>query len=132
MASLREFRLREYDWNGAAGLPMRSDAADTLVDVYEWAKSVSSLPDPTVTLESDGTITIEYDRKADSEFGKKLFLTFVCHGVMTYMQVFSDGSTTVDGVLRLDRYSKANGDFDGSEVAVLDSICAWYLEDDDQ
>ena len=132
MSSLREFRDREYDWNGSAGLPMRSDAADTLSDVYQGIPSVASLPDPVISLENDGTISVEYERENESDLGKKLFLTFVCDGVMTYMQVFTDGSTTVDGTIRLDRYESPDGAFDASEASILDSICEWYLGGEEQ
>ena len=129
MAQVRAFRLREYDWNGTGGLPMRGDSADTLADVFAL-DCIADLPSPEVTLGNDGAISVEYDESDDSDRGKKLFLVFPCGGVVTYMRVFEDGVTTIEGVLRMDKYAKTTGEFCPDEARRLADLCRWFAGDE--
>jgi hypothetical protein len=97
LTALRRLRLMEFDWDGAGGLPLRGDVGDTVTDIYELSFT-SDMPMPAVSMNGDGTIDVEYD----GEDGRKLFLTFKCQGVLTYIKVFEDDQTTVEGTIRLD------------------------------
>lgn len=128
LQSLRQFRLHEYDWDGCGGLPLRGDVADTAADIYDLSFT-DVLPMPTVALNPDGTVNVEYDETVDSDDGKKLFLTFKCQGVITYIKLFGDGQTTVDGTIRLDNFARTDGKFDPDDFVELTELFDWLAEE---
>jgi hypothetical protein len=131
--SLRGLRLMGYDWDGAKGLPMRGDVADTVFEVFGSSgyvdpsgyveplisdAYVESLPLPAVSLNGNGTVEVAFD----GEDGRELLLTFECEGVITFIKAFGDGQTTVDGVIRLDL-----GERGTDEAAELSELLGWVI-----
>ena len=129
LQSLRQFRLHEYDWDGSGGLPLRADVADTAIDIYQLPLT-TQVPMPEVMLLSDGTVTIEYDEVTGKDVGKKLFLTFKCQDVITYVKLFADGSSMVEGIIRLDGYDPTDSESTPYAVLELTALFDWLAEDD--
>ena len=99
-ASLKELGLKEYDWNGSGGLPAREDALDLALAVFalnDYAfKLIDHVDEYTVTLNEDGTVEVGLDNG-----DRTLLLTFQCGGAITYIKVFDDEQTTVEGTIRI-------------------------------
>lgn len=121
--SLRGLRLMEYDWDGSGGLPMRSDVADTAIAVFDdpdvIGDSTYGLPLPSISLSSNGTVEVAF---AEPD-GRQLFLTFECEGVITYVKVFDDEQTSVEGVIRVDTLTPSPDDF-----VELRELFGWMVE----
>ena len=118
----------DYDWDGVGGLPMRADVADTVADLYDLSFT-DAMPMPVVSLNGDGTIDVEYDDSTGSDEGKKLFLSFKCQGIVTYIKVFGDGQTTVEGTIRLDLYARTDGKFNPEDFAEITELFDWLAEE---
>ena len=127
LTSIRQFRLHDFDWDGCGGLPLRSDVADTASDIYDL-DFTDAMPMPVVSLNKDGTVDVEYDEFQGQDAGKKLFLTFQCQGVVTYIKVYADGQTTVDGTIRLDLFARTDGKFDPEDFAELTALFDWLAD----
>lgn len=123
LISLRRLRLMEFDWDGAAGLPLRGDVGDTVAAIYDLAFA-DAMPMPVVSLNGDGTLDVEYD----AEDGRKLFLTFKCEGVITYIKVYEDDQTTVEGTVRLD-FHTVSGKFDPDDFVEITELFEWLASE---
>lgn len=127
--ALSDFGDDGFNWNGCGGLPIRDDVRETINLIYGSRKFLSktiarNCPIPSVTLCDNGTIEIAYtDRYND----RQLFLTFQCKWTITYIQVFEDEQTTIEGTIRFT--VDANGEFDADEWAVLVDLYDWLTEE---
>ena len=54
--------------------------------------------------------------------GRQLFLTFQCEGVITYIKVYEDEQTSVEGVIRVDSMTPSPDDF-----AELAEMVEWFV-----
>ncbi|SIO37695.1 hypothetical protein SAMN05444166_4210 [Singulisphaera sp. GP187] len=108
LESLQQLRLMEFDWDGVQGLPLRGDVADNVSDVYEGGVDLlledlaEHLPMPVVSLNPNGTIEVLYK---DPDSNRELVITFQAEGVLTYVKLFDDGQTMVEGVIRVNLLS---------------------------
>ncbi len=118
----RELRLKAYDWNGSGGLPLRSDVADPIAEFYGNLPGIFGLPSPDVLMNPDGTIEVSYSQ---GEMAKELLLTFKCQGVITYVQVWEDRQTSVEGTVRFDPME----DNSDGELAPLPDLLFWISEE---
>ena len=113
----------EFDWDGVGGLPFRSDVGDTVAVVYE-ASFGDDMPEPFMSMNGDGTIDIEYD----GDNGRKLFLTFKCEGVVTYIKVFEDDQTTVEGTIRFD-FHAISGKIEEEDLEEIKALFGWLTSE---
>lgn len=119
--AVRQLRLKDWDWDGSGGLPMRLDASDTVLAVYDKGGAADSAdcPAPSVSLNTNGTIEVSY---SDPETGRELFLTFQCNAVITYIRMFEDEQTSIEGTIRFTWDLAANN-------AALGSLFEWLIEE---
>lgn len=129
--ALNDFRLKEYDWNGSGGLPLRGDVGTTIKDLFSDADILGSnllmsLPTPDLSMAANGTVEMafEYDDNDDGE--RKLFVTIECDGVLSYIKVYEDGQTSVEGVIRLDFLGNA---FRPDDFVELTELLRWFLSE---
>lgn len=118
--TIREYRLRGYDWNGCGGLPLRDDAATTAIEFYQYVY-VPELPTPTVLQNPDGSIEVGY---GDESSPKKLLLTFYCYGVVGYVKVFADDTTYVEGLVRFDPLDETPS----GELTIISDLFRWMAQ----
>lgn len=96
------FTKHGYDWDGAGGLPMRTDVRQ----VMRWFirsgtaldECLNEAVEPSVLLNREGTVELSFDNE-----GKELLLTLQCMNVVTYVQIYEDKQTSIEGVIRLDK-----------------------------
>lgn len=126
VSTLRSFRLLEWDWDGAGGLPLRSDVADTAVKVFEEDSIVNLIncPLPTVSLNGNGTVEVAY---ADEFTERELWLTFQCEGVITYIKRFEDDQTTIEGTARIG-FAGIRAD-EAADLNELRELFCWLSEE---
>ena len=111
----------DYDHDGSGGLPIRPDvarhaAADLFADEGGISESLLSRVDEfEVSLHPDGTITVTL-----ASGGRTLFLDVLCGGVVTYVEAFEDGATTIEGVIRTG---------DPSDVGEIDDLIRWLIRE---
>lgn len=115
----------EFDWDGVGGLPLRSDVADTAHDVYSEPHILDDailgdLVPPSISMSSNGTIEVVYA----IDGYRQLFLTFECAGVVSYIRVFEDEQTSVEGVIRLEMDSTSPDDF-----SELQELYEWLVSE---
>ena len=119
LISLRGLRLHEYDWDGIGGLPLRGDVSDEFYDLFSGDvindDLYDLLPPPIVTLNGNGTLEVVFGWPDDTE----LVLSFQSKGVVTYVKVFADAQTSVEGVIRLD-LSNPDDEPTGELLALLE------------
>jgi hypothetical protein len=118
--ALKAMSLHEYDWNGNCGLPLRGDVADLAHDLFVAPETLflsgfNLLPTPTVVMGGNGTVEIGFD----SRDGRELVITVQCEGVITYVKVYEDDQTSVEGTVRLDPLESFNGTAGFSEFVEL-------------
>lgn len=123
---IKSFRLREFDWDGSGGLPLRADVADTISDIYLSEiyavpeEVLYALPKPSLLLAPNGTVEVAYDAWGY----KQLLLTFECQGVVTYIKVYDDDHTSIEGTIRFDVLEPSPED-----VAELTELFLWIASE---
>jgi hypothetical protein len=121
--SISGLGLCEFDWDGSGGLPMRGDVRDTayavFVDEVTLGGLLNSCPPPSITLNSNGTLEVSFDND-----GRGLLVTVECEGVLTYVKVFEDDQTTIEGVVRMDM-----DDFDPDAFVELIELFDWLIQE---
>ena len=124
LKALRTFRHSEYDWDGSGGLPLRDDVADTFYDLISndvtHEDMYDMLPVPMLNLNGNGTLELVLGWHE----GAELVLTFQAKDVITYVKIFEDAQTSVEGTLRLDY-----GDDDNTAVAELTELLEWIVQE---
>lgn len=116
-----------YDHNGAGGLPIRPDVAKFAATVlFSDSPNVGlsenkleSVTDHDVLLQQDGTISVIL-----SVGEKTLYLDILCGGIVTFVKLFEDQDTTIEGVLRTAWPSPLE-----SQIANIDDLIDWLIQE---
>jgi hypothetical protein len=101
--AVEKLAARPFDWDGAGGLPIRPDVAEwcreslfsDFAGIGLDAAALDAVGVGDVSLNQDGTVELALESE-----GKELILTVECGGVVSYIKLFEDAQTSVEGMVR--------------------------------